>query len=60
LSLSKDSQKEEVEDKVQGYRTKVEERRERPPWLYHTQKCKVRKKDNAGMSKNSENPPVLT
>lgn len=30
----RDSQEKEVEDKVQGYRTKVEERGEHPPWLY--------------------------
>jgi hypothetical protein len=59
LSFSKDSQKKEVEDKVQGDRTKVEERREHPPWLYHTQKCKESKKDNARRRKGSENTPHL-
>jgi hypothetical protein len=30
----RDSQEEEVEDKVQRYRTKVEERGEHSPWLW--------------------------
>jgi hypothetical protein len=32
------SQKEEVEDKVQGYRTEVKEGGEHPPWLSQTTK----------------------
>jgi hypothetical protein len=32
--IMRDSQKEEVEDKVQRYRTKVEERGEHSPWLW--------------------------
>jgi len=56
------SQKKEVEDKVQGYRTKVEERREHPPWLYVITKVqsKVKGKVNARSSRGFQRNPILT
>jgi hypothetical protein len=52
---SDNSQEEEMEDKIQGYRSKVEECGEYPPWLANV---RVSKKD--GARQNPRKPAPLT